>query len=134
MTTPVELPPIIGVPLAVLVSLGGLYAVIAGGLKARREARALGQPPPTPYEALAARVVALEQADSAKTARLDILDRSVRRLAGVLTREVAAVLTWIAGGSRPPAPDAEIAVIRAVITDLEGDRADAPTPPKEGTP
>lgn len=112
---PAEAVPWLAIPAAIF----GLWKLAWEGLKTIKEARQVGRAPQTPYEALAERVVALERSDAKKTERLDLLESSVRRLAGVLTREVAAVLSWIAGGSRPPAPDAEITLIRSVIADLE---------------
>ena len=124
---PAELTPIVAT-IAVTVAL---WKIIGEGIKAWRDARQIGKPT-TPYEALAARVVALED-DATATAterrkdarRIDDLEdqvgalkASVRRLAGVLLREVAAVLTWIDSGAKPPRPDQEITVIRQLIADL----------------
>ena len=117
---PAELAP----PLATLAGLVVLWKIIAEGVKAWRDARQIGKPD-TPYEALAARVVALEKADAEKSDRIDGLEdkvgalkASVRRLAGVLIREVAHVLAWIDRGAKPPRPDQEIKVIRELIADL----------------
>lgn len=119
---PAEVAPWIAVP----ASLFLLWKLAGEGIKSWRDARQVGRAPATPYEALAARVVALEEGASEKADRLDLLERSVRRLAGVLTREVSAVLAWIAGGARPPAPDHDIALIRSVIADLEHQKKDRP--------
>ena len=128
---PAELAP----PLATLAGLVILWKIIAEGVKAWRDARQIGRPS-TPYEALAARVVALEKADAEKSDRIDGLEdkvgalkASVRRLAGVLIREVAHVLAWIDRGAKPPRPDQEIKVIRELIADLTD--PDHPHPDKE---
>ena len=128
---PAEIAP----PLATLAGLVVLWKIIAEGVKAWRDARQIGKPA-TPYEALAARVVALEKADAEKSDRIDGLEdkvgalkASVRRLAGVLIREVAHVLAWIDRGAKPPRPDQEIQVIRELIADLTD--PDHPHPDKE---
>ncbi|SJN26858.1 hypothetical protein FM125_06415 [Micrococcus lylae] len=128
---PAELAP----PLATLAGLVLIWKVVAEGVKAWRDARQIGRPA-TPYEALAARVVALEKADAEKSDRIDGLEdkvgalkASVRRLAGVLIREVAHVLAWIDRGAKPPRPDQEIKVIRELIADLTD--PDHPHPDKE---
>lgn len=117
---PAELAP----PLATLAGLVVLWKIVAEGVKAWRDARQIGKPS-TPYEALAARVVALEDDAAEKARRIDGLEgkvgalkASVRRLAGVLIREVAHVLAWIDRGAKPPRPEQEIQVIRELIADL----------------
>ena len=117
---PAELTPVVAT-IAVTVAL---WKIVGEGIKAWRDARQIGKPT-TPYEALAARVVALEDDATEKGNRIDELETkvgalkaSVRRLAGVLLREVAAVLAWIDRGAKPPRPDQEITVIRQLIADL----------------
>ena len=117
---PAELTPV----LATIAVTVALWKIVGEGIKAWRDARQIGKPT-TPYEALAARVVALEDDATEKGNRIDELETkvgalkaSVRRLAGVLMREVAAVLAWIDGGAKPPRPDQEITVIRQLIADL----------------
>lgn len=117
---PAELVPI----LATVAVLVALWKIVGEGVKAWRAARQIGRPE-TPYEALAARVVVLERADTEKACRIDDLEgqvgalkSSVRRLAGVLIREVAHVLAWIDKGAKPPRPEQEITVIRELIADL----------------
>ena len=117
---PAELTPV----LATIAVTVALWKIVGEGIKAWRDARQIGKPT-TPYEALAARVVALEDDATEKGNRIDELETkvgalkaSVRRLAGVLLREVAAVLTWIDRGAKPPRPDQEITVIRQLIADL----------------
>ena len=117
---PAELTPV----LATIAVTVALWKIVGEGIKAWRDARQIGKPT-TPYEALAARVVALEDDATEKGNRIDELETkvgalkaSVRRLAGVLLREVAAVLTWIDKGAKPPRPDQEITVIRQLIADL----------------
>lgn len=111
---------------AVPASLFLLWKLAGEGIKSWKDAQAVGKVPPTPYEVLVARVAALEEKDIAKSDRIDRLDgevlnlrSTVRRLAGVLSREVASVIHWIDGGARPPAPDDEIERIKTVIADLE---------------
>lgn len=117
---PAELTPV----LATIAVTVALWKVIGEGIKAWRDARQTGKPV-TPYEALASRVVALEDDAAEKSERIDQLEdrigalrSSVRRLAGVLMREVAHVLTWIDRGAKPPRPEQEITVIRQLIADL----------------
>ena len=117
---PAELTPVVAT-IAVTVAL---WKIVGEGIKAWRDARQIGKPT-TPYEALAARVVALEDDATEKGNRIDELETkvgalkaSVRRLAGVLLREVAAVLAWIDRGAKSPRPDQEITVIRQLIADL----------------
>ena len=117
---PAELTPV----LATIAVTVALWKIVGEGIKAWRDARQIGKPT-TPYEALAARVVALEDDATEKGNRIDELETkvgalkaSVRRLAGVLLREVAAVLAWIDRGAKPPRPDQEITVIRQLIADL----------------
>ena len=122
-------------PLATLAGLVVIWKIVAEGVKAWRDARQIGKPA-TPYEALAARVVALENDAADKSdritsleERLSLLRGSVRRLGGVLMREVAAVLAWIDRGAKPPRPEQEIKVIRELIEDLTD--PDHPHPDKE---
>ena len=107
--------------LGALGALAAAWGVYAGGRKALADARALKEPPPTPYEALAGRVTALEASDAEKGREISRLRRQVRRLAGVMTSEVAHLVTWIHDGSNPPPPDKELAVINGVIRDIETD-------------
>lgn len=102
-------------------ALLGAYGVWAGGRKALADARATKKPPPTPYEALANRVSVLETSDAEKSWELSRLRSQVRRLAGVLTREVQAVLNWHDDGANPPPPDVEVERIRSVIRDISHD-------------
>lgn len=113
--------PIVDGILAAVTALLGAYGVWAGGRKALADARALKAPPPTPYEALANRVSALETSDAEKGRELSRLRQQLRRLAGVMTREVAAVVRWHDDGQHHPPPDREVTVIRAVIRELEHD-------------
>ena len=124
---PAELTPV----LATIAVTVALWKIVGEGIKAWKDARQIGKPT-TPYEALAARVVDLEEdaAESARERRKDVhridqledqvgaLKGSIRRLAAVLMREVAAVLAWIDRGAKPPRPDQEITVIRQLIADL----------------
>ena len=126
---PAEVAPWVAIP----ASLFLLWKLAGEGFKSWRDAKQVGRAPATAYEILEARLVKLEIADEEKSGRIDDLDaevldlrRAVRRLAGVLTREVASVLTWITSGARPPAPHEEIAFIRSVITDLERDQKETP--------
>jgi len=121
---PAELPPYLAIPLAVALTLGTIAGLWAGARKMLTEARALKGPPATPYEAIAARVTALEAADEAKTKRIDALHASVRRLAGVLTREVASLLAWVESGAVPPPPQREIGIIQQLIRDLDHPQED----------
>lgn len=135
------MPDLTGVPpglvpiIAIVAALVALWKIAGEGIKSWRDARQVGRPQ-TPYEALAARVVALEKADTEKSGRIDGLEdkvgalkASVRRLAGVLIREVAQVLSWIDRGAKPPRPEQEIKVIRELIADLSD--PDNPHPDKE---
>lgn len=115
--------------IGIVVALAGAFGVWAGAKKSLADARALKAPPPTPYDSLANRVTTLEQSDAAKKITIDqqgdeigALRAQVLRLAGVLTREVRAVLTWHDAGGPPPPPDREVAVIRSVINELNDDR------------
>lgn len=103
-----------------LVAIVGAYGVWAGGRKALADARAT-KTPATAYEALERRVIALETADAEKSWELSRLRSQVRRLAGVLTREVQAVLNWHDDGANPPPPDVEVERIRSVIRDISHD-------------
>ena len=126
---PAEVAPWVAIP----ASLFLLWKLAGEGIRSWRDAREVGKTPPTPYELLEARLVKLELKDAEKATQIEVLDlevlnlrRAVHRLAGVLTREVASVLAWIAGGARPPAPHADIAFIRSVIADLEHEYKETP--------
>jgi len=103
-----------------LVALTGAFGVWAGARKTLADARATKQPA-TAYEALERRVIALETADADKGHEISRLRNQVRRLAGVLTREVQAVLNWHDEGAHPPPPDVEVDRIRSVIRDIAHD-------------
>ena len=126
---PAEVAPWIAIPVSIIVACKlGIDA-----LKTLKDAREVGKTPPTPYELLEARLVKLELKDTEKATQIEALNaevlnlrRAVQHLAGVLTREVASVLAWIAGGARPPAPHADIAFIRSVIADLEHEYKETP--------
>ena len=108
--------------IAALGALATAWGLWAGGRKALADARALKMPPATPYEALAARVTALEASDTEKGKEISRLRSQVHRLAGVLSREVVLILDWIDNGSAPPPPDRETRIVKDVINDLEKDR------------
>ena len=63
-----------------------------------------------PYTDMASRLERVERQN-------EILTRNLRRLAGVMSREVVVVLDWADSGTPPP-PSREIAIVRAVIDDL----------------
>lgn len=63
-----------------------------------------------PYSDMAARLERVERHN-------EVLTRNLRRLAGVLSREVVVVLDWADTG-QPPPPSHEIGIIRSVINDL----------------
>lgn len=113
--------PVLDGILAVLTAVLGLYGVYAGGKKSLADARALTAPPPTPYEVLADRLTALEVSDAKKDTELRTLRAQVRRLAGVITGEVRALVIWHDKGGPPPPPADELEHVRQVITELEND-------------
>ena len=105
------------------VAIVGIYATIVGAQKALTDARAVRRPH-TAYEALDARVRHLEAADEAKGREIQRLRTHVRRLAGVLGREVTMILDWIDAGSPPPPPTRETQVVRDLIRDIARDTED----------
>lgn len=107
-----------------LVALAGAFGVWAGARKTLADARATKQPA-TAYEALERRVIALETSDAEKSWELSRLRSQVRRLAGVLTREVRTVLDWVDAGTAPPPPDSEVDRIRNVIHDIQTDERES---------
>lgn len=107
--------------LAALTALLGAYGVYAGGKKSLADARALKAPPPTPYEALADRLTALEVSDAKKDQELSRLRTEVRRLRRFITGEVRALVIWHERGHPPPPPEHELEHARAVIAELEKD-------------
>ena len=107
--------------IAALGALATAWGLWAGGRKALADAGALKMPPATPYEALAARVTALESADAEKGQEISRLRSPVRRLAGVLTRERQAAPNSHDDGAEPPPPDREVERIRSVIHDINRD-------------
>lgn len=104
---------------ALIGAIAATWGVIAGGRKALADARALKDPPATPYEALAQRVADLEVSDMNKGREISRLRAKVDRLTGVLSREVVLILDWVDRGAAPPPPDEEARVVRGVISDLD---------------
>lgn len=104
----------------IIVALAGAGGVWAGARKTLADARATKQPA-TAYEALERRVIALESADAEKSWELSRLRSQVRRLAGILTREVQTVLNWHDDGAHPPPPEVEVDRIRSVIHEINHD-------------
>lgn len=109
--------PLVDWIIGAVAAVAGIFGVFAGGRKALADARSL-KTPATPYEALANRVTKLEESDAEKSVELSVLRAQVRRLAGVLTREVHTLITWHESGSKPPPPDREVTVIKDVIHEL----------------
>lgn len=112
--------PVLDTILALAAALASLWGLYTGGRKALADARAT-KTPATPYEALAARVTALETADADKGKEISRLRRQVRRLAGALAEEVTHILDWIDRGAEPPPPAREISALRQIIRDLDRD-------------
>lgn len=102
------------------VAIVGIYGTIAGAQKALSDARATKRPP-TAYEALDQRVRYLEERDIEKDSEIQRLRSHVRRLAGVVGREVVVILDWIDGGAKPPPPTHEASVVRDLIRDVTDD-------------
>lgn len=113
-----------------------LYGGFVGARKTLKDAKATGAKSETvagtpvdlsePFKILVNRVTRLEEADESKSKKISELRReqdhlraTVRRLVGVLTREVAHVVQWISSGANPPSPDSELEVIQSVINDLK---------------
>ena len=91
----------------VIVALGGLVGAFAGLRKVFFEARSAKEPPPTPYEVLANRLVQLEQADQRKSTQIGELTESVNELQqreNRLLGWVARLHAGIMDGTIPPLP------------------------------
>lgn len=116
--------PAIDAFIGVLGAIATAFSMFWGGRKLMAESKALKSPPPTPYEALAARVTDLEASDQVKGKELTRLRGQVRRLAGVMSREVVIILDWIDGGAMPPPPARESRVVRELIRDIDSDMTD----------
>ena len=108
-----------------IVALAGAFGVIAGGMKMIAEGRNLRAKPVTPYDAVVDRLVKLERADEYRAKEVSRLRSQLYRLAGVLTREVATIISWYEGGLLPPPPDREIEIIKEIIGEIQDDRRES---------
>lgn len=107
--------PAIDAFIGVLGALATAFSMFWGGRKLMAESRALKSPPPTPYEALAARVTHLEDADASKGREIARLRGEVRSLRGWLGNEVRFIIEWIDRGAPPPPPEREVQRLKELI-------------------
>lgn len=75
-----EIHPFVQAVLAILATLTTIYGGFWGARKVRGEAKALKEPPPTPYELIVARVTTLEISDREKAAELSEKGRQIEGL------------------------------------------------------
>lgn len=105
----------------IILSIAGAWAAWAAGRKSMREAEAVADPR-TPYDALADRVMYLEERDREKDALLSRLTWRINELTSTLHGPVAHILDWIDQGAPPPPPAEQIRLAREAIRDLHNRR------------
>lgn len=105
----------------VLLTVAGIWTAWWAGKKSKAEAEAVTEPR-TPYEALADRVMYLEERDREKEHHITRLSRRLDSVTAALHGPVAHILDWIDQGAPPPPPADQIRRAREAIRDLHNER------------